>query len=74
MQRVAMDSSSLAGAGYDREGQVMEVEFRSGGIYRYLAVPPSVFAEFEAAESKGRFVNVRIKPAFECVEVRRARR
>jgi hypothetical protein len=74
MKRDPVDSSSVAEAGYDGERRVMEVLFRSGGLYRYLDVPAAIWAGFEAAESKGRFVNLRVKPDFDCVRVRRAPR
>lgn len=74
MKRVAVDSSSIAEAGYDARREIMEVEFRHGGIYQYLEVPAEVYREFEAAESKGRFVNLRIKPDYDCVKLRPGRR
>ena len=74
MKRSALESSSLSEAGYDPDRQMMEVEFRNGGLYRYLDVPAEVYREFEGADSKGRFLNLRIKPAYRCLRVRPARR
>ncbi|HBB22210.1 MAG TPA: KTSC domain-containing protein, partial [Pseudomonas sp.] len=42
MKRVALQSSSLRSLGYDPEQQILEVEFSSGALYRYEAVPPEV--------------------------------
>ena len=39
MKRVAVDSSSIASVGYDSKAYVLEIEFRNGGVYRYLDVP-----------------------------------
>lgn len=40
MKRVALQSSSLRSLGYDPKQQILEVEFSSGALYRYEAVPP----------------------------------
>lgn len=74
MKRIVVDSSSIAEVGYDPHREIMEVEFRNGGLYRYLEVPAEVYREFEEAESKGRFVNLRIKPEHPCVRLRPGRR
>lgn len=64
MERRPVDSTSVASAGYDAAGRVLEVEFRSGGLYAYLDVPPEVFCDLLAAESAGGFVNRVVKPRF----------
>ena len=55
IERVAVKSSSLLSIGFDREARVLEIEFRSGASYRYLAVPPAVFEEMKTSASKGRY-------------------
>jgi hypothetical protein len=63
MQRVPVDSSSIAAIGYDPEGCVLEIEFRlSGQIYRYFGVPAEDYAAFLSAESKGSYLNQKFKP------------
>jgi len=57
-----IQSSSIAAAGYDRAQEILGMRYVGGSAYDYLAVPPNVFEDFLAAESKGRFVNWRIKP------------
>ncbi len=64
MQRTRVDSSSLSAVSYSRESAVLELEFKSGKVYRYFAVPASVHAELMKAESKGAFFNQYIKDAF----------
>ena len=64
MDRSAVESSSVASVGYDPASRVLEVEFQGGGVYRYLEVPPEIHAELLAADSIGRFVNQRVKPAY----------
>jgi KTSC domain len=63
MQRVSVDSSSIASIGYAREQQVLELEFRqSGEVYQYFDVPADEHTSFLAAESKGTYLNLHFKP------------
>ena len=43
----------IEGFGYDAARRNLEVSFKHGRTYTYLNVPPRVFAEMQAAESKG---------------------
>ncbi len=57
--------------GYDADQRVMEIEFSSGRIYRYLEVPPELFAWLKRAPGKGALFNrlVEGKFSFERVDV-----
>ena len=58
MQRIPVDSSSIATIGYAPQDRVLEVEFRhSGEIYRYFDVTDKQHTAFLAAESKGTYLN-----------------
>jgi hypothetical protein len=46
----------VVSAGYDEEALELELEFRSGHVYRYERVPPSVYAWLLRIENKGGFV------------------
>lgn len=61
MDRVPVESSSIASAGYSPEMGTLEVEYRNGSLYQYFAVPKSVFDALLAARSKGVFVSERIR-------------
>lgn len=61
MQRKAVKSSNIKSIGYSGLRRKLEVEFKSGDIYRYRAVPRHVFHDFASAESKGKFLNEKIK-------------
>jgi hypothetical protein len=63
MFREPVSSSVIAAIGYDEEREVLEVEFTSGTIYRYLRVSLDVYEDFLASRSKGTFFNERIKDA-----------
>ncbi|WP_236796229.1 KTSC domain-containing protein [Amycolatopsis sp. GM8] len=58
-------SSVIRAVGYDPARRALDVEFRSGQVYRYENVESAVYKEFMAAESKGRFFNLHIQYAYE---------
>ncbi|MDH0726442.1 KTSC domain-containing protein [Stutzerimonas stutzeri] len=62
MKRVALQSSSLRSLSYDPEQQILELEFSSGALYRYEAVPPEVVQALLEADSLGRHFNQVFKP------------
>ncbi len=62
--RSPVDSSSVSSIGYSAEAKALEVEFRSGAVYRYFGVPGSVYADFLAASSKGKFFNGAVRNRF----------
>ena len=38
MKRQSVESSNLASVGYDEEKQILEVQFKHGGVYQYFEV------------------------------------
>ena len=64
MRRTRVDSTVIASVGYDSSTAVLEIEFHSGDLYRYFAVPPSVHRGLVAAESPGGFFAERIRPVY----------
>jgi hypothetical protein len=60
----AVESSAVAAVGYDRAAEEAYVEFVDGGLYAYAHVPYVIWRAFQAADSKGRFVNAVLKPHF----------
>ena len=65
IERRAVNSTSIAGIGYHARLQVLEIAFRSGAVYRYVAVPPALFEALMKAESKGRYFTQHIRNRFE---------
>lgn len=61
MQRIAVESSNLKSIGYDDESEVLEIEFNSGGVYQYFAVPNTIYHGLMNAESHGKYFDVNIK-------------
>ena len=64
MDRIQVESSSIASAGYSPEASTLEIEFRNGRLYQYFAVPKDVFDGLLVAESKGTFLNHYIRGRF----------
>ena len=61
-----IESSSIDAIGYEPDSGKLYVRFvGSGRAYVYYGVPAPVYAAFMAADSKGRFVNTRIKGLYE---------
>ena len=61
MQRIAMQSSVLLSAGYTASSETLDIEFHSGEIYRYSAVPEHIWHQLLTAESKGTCFNAHIR-------------
>lgn len=65
------ESSQIFSIGYNPETKVLAIQFRNratkeaGPSYHYALFPAEKFAEFQAAESKGRFFGAEIKGKFE---------
>jgi hypothetical protein len=57
MRRSRVESSAIRSVGYERETAMLEVEFTSDRVYRYFAVPPSVYEGLLNAQSAGAYFN-----------------
>ena len=64
LERKPVRSSDLSSVGYDERRQMLEIEFHSGGIYRYLEVPKETFAGLMESDSKGRYFATKIRDRF----------
>lgn len=62
--RVFVDSPNIEAIGYDDATQDLRVEFLSGGHLVYQQVPREIFDEFQAAPSKGSFLNRRLRNTY----------
>lgn len=69
MHRLSVESTAIASVGYEPRTRTLEVEYASGGVYRYLGVPPREHETLLRADSLGAYVNRRIKPRYPCVRV-----
>jgi hypothetical protein len=64
VKRRPIESSVLRSVGYSPQTAELEIEFRSGDVYRYYAVPPRVYRELIAADSPGAYFNRNISDRF----------
>ncbi len=59
-----VNSSNILQYGYNRKVQTLRVIFRNGLGYDYPLVPERAWERFQAADSKGSFLNKEIKPLY----------
>ncbi len=64
MQRVLVESTTLASAGHDPRAAVLELQFRNGAVYRYFHVPRRVYRDLVRAQSKGGYFNQNIRAKY----------
>ena len=69
-QHAAFDSSVLAAAAYDGEQSMLQLDFRSGSLYRYFDVDCRIWEALLAAESKGTFFHQAIRGHFRFVRLK----
>jgi len=69
LRREQVKSSVIESIGYDADTRVLEVEFRTGRVYQYFAVPPALHRDLLKAESIGEFFNRNIRSDYRCDEV-----
>jgi KTSC domain len=70
MNRIALESRTVATAGYDDPSATMELEFVEGRVYRYFVVPRSVFDGLLSADSVGRFFQENIRDVYPYERIR----
>lgn len=62
-------SSNIAAHGYDRDGQTLEIEFKSGSSYQYKGVTPDLYVKMQEAPSLGKFFQEHVRGKFETEKV-----
>jgi hypothetical protein len=70
VDRQPVHSSNLAEVGYDPATQVLEIAFRTGGIYRYGSVPQDIYAGLMQAGSHGTYFTMHIRNRYPTTRVR----
>ena len=74
MSWVLLKSTVLRAVRYSQEQQLLDLEFRSGAIYRYSHFLPNQYADFLAADSHGQYFNHHILNRFPVQQLRPAYR
>ncbi|WP_101294553.1 KTSC domain-containing protein [Halegenticoccus soli] len=63
--RTPVESSSLKSVGYDPDDETLEIEFHSGGVYRYRDVPRRVYQELLSASSHGSYFHEHVRGQYD---------
>lgn len=66
MKRQKVNSSNLASIGYDKEKEILEIEFNHGGVYQYFDVPIEEYEALMNADSHGSYFHHNIRDVYEC--------
>jgi len=61
MERVEVKSTNVKSVGH--EGDVLEVEFKNGGIYHYEGIDANMFGNLLKSPSVGSFVAKTVRPS-----------
>jgi len=70
MDRIAIDSSVITALTYDELAETLRVEFRSGRIYLYSAVPLTAYQSLINAPSVGAHFNRKVRDRYRYREIR----
>ena len=72
MKIIAVESSTLRSVAYDKDREVLQLEFQSRAVYRYLGVPEAVYRALLQAPSKGAYFNHHVRLQFPYEQVKAA--
>jgi len=73
MERVLVDSSVVVSLTYDEDTLTLDVEFRSGRIYRYFMLPRAIYDALVAAGSVGAYFNTKVRQRYPHRKISEAR-
>ena len=68
-QSSTVDSSMINKYVYNFATKTLKVEFKSGSLYEYNNVDPTLYDELCKSESTGKFFNEKIKNNFEHIQL-----
>jgi len=66
LERKAVRSTNVASVGYDPKSKVLEIQFKSGGVYQYSGVPEKRYQSLMKASAIGSYFVREIKPWYAC--------
>jgi hypothetical protein len=55
--------------GYDESTKILEIEFQTGLVYQYLAVPPKVYADLMHSNEIGKYFSEKVRTQFRTKQV-----
>ena len=65
MQMQSVVSSDIKAIGYDENSLTLRIEFNSGGVYEYFAVPASVHSDLMNSSSHGKYFHQYIRDKYD---------
>jgi hypothetical protein len=68
--RQPVQSTAIAKIGYSKRRHILEIEFVSGAVYRYLGVPPAIYRGLMSAGSKAQFYDFNVKGHYRSIPIR----
>jgi len=69
VERQPVKSRILRSVGYDDSTKILEIEFQTGLVYQYLAVPPKIFADLMHSGEIGKYFSEKVRPKFQTKQV-----
>ena len=69
MRMIPIDSTAISGVGYDSGQHILRLQYVNGRIYDYFELPSKIYEQLLKADSAGEFVNLEVKPNYDCSEV-----
>lgn len=69
MERQPVKSRILSSVGYDESKKILEIEFHTGLVYQYLAVPPKIFADLMHSGEIGKYFSEKVRTQFRTKQV-----
>jgi hypothetical protein len=65
VERQPVKSRILRSIGYDESTKILEIEFSTGLVYRYLGVPPKTYRDLMQSGEIGKFFSEKVRPRFQ---------
>ena len=69
MQMIQVSSSNINSIGYDKNLEVLRIEFHEGNLYEYYNVPEIIHSSLMSSTSKGSYFHENIKGKYEYKEI-----
>ena len=69
IEEIAVVSTCISWAKYYKYTKRLKLEYTNGNKYEYKDIPNWKWRDLYNAESKGNFVNKKLKPYYECKKV-----
>lgn len=62
--KTSVVSSSIRSVGYDKDTEILQVDFKDGSVYQYEGVPPDIYQGFISSPSKGHYFIANVRESF----------